>query len=60
MVLLLVVLKDGKAIETATAGREDVVGAMAGLGLYESLMTRHALEHWTARNGNKSRNHFSK
>jgi CRP-like cAMP-binding protein len=33
---LLVVLRDGKAIETATVGREGVVGAMAGLGLYKS------------------------
>jgi CRP-like cAMP-binding protein len=32
------VLRDGKAIETATVGREGVVGAMAGLGLYKSLV----------------------
>jgi len=32
MISLLAVLKDGKAIETATVGREGVVGAMAGLG----------------------------
>jgi CRP-like cAMP-binding protein len=32
-VSMLVVMRDGKAIETATVGREDVVGAMAGLGL---------------------------
>jgi CRP-like cAMP-binding protein len=32
MLSLLAVLKDGKAIETATVGREGVVGAMAGLG----------------------------
>src|SRR6266404_152424 len=38
MVSLLAVLKDGKAIETATVGREGVVGAMAGLGLYKSLV----------------------
>ena len=31
-------LRDGKAIETATVGREGVVGAMAGLGLYKSLV----------------------
>jgi CRP-like cAMP-binding protein len=37
MLSLLAVLKDGKGIETATVGREGVVGAMAGLGLYRSL-----------------------
>ena len=31
MLSLLTVLRDGKAIETATVGREGVVGAMAGL-----------------------------
>lgn len=36
MVSLLTVLRDGKAIETATVGREGVVGAMAGLGLSKS------------------------
>jgi CRP-like cAMP-binding protein len=36
MLSLLVVMSDGKAIETATVGREGVVGAMAGLGLYKS------------------------
>ena len=36
MLSLLVVMGDGKAIETATVGREGVVGAMAGLGLYKS------------------------
>lgn len=36
MLSLLVVLQDGKAIEVATVGREGVVGAMAGLGLYRS------------------------
>lgn len=36
MVSLLVVLKNGNAIETATVGREGVVGAMAGLGLHKS------------------------
>jgi len=35
---LLAVRRDGKAIETATVGREGVVGAMAGLGLYKSLV----------------------
>lgn len=38
MLSLLAVLKDGKGIETATVGREGVVGAMAGLGLYRSLV----------------------
>jgi CRP-like cAMP-binding protein len=38
MLSLLAVLSDGKAIETATVGREGVVGAMAGLGLYRSLV----------------------
>jgi len=36
MVSLLVVLKNGNAIETATVGREGVAGAMAGLGLHKS------------------------
>jgi CRP-like cAMP-binding protein len=38
MMSLLAVMRDGKAIETATVGREGVVGAMAGLGLYRSLV----------------------
>jgi CRP-like cAMP-binding protein len=38
MLSLLTVLRDGKAIEIATVGREGVVGAMAGLGLYRSLV----------------------
>jgi CRP-like cAMP-binding protein len=38
MVSLLAVMKNGKAIETATIGREGVVGAMAGLGLYMSMV----------------------
>ena len=37
MVSLLVVLKDGKAIECATIGREGVIGATAGLGLHRSI-----------------------
>jgi CRP-like cAMP-binding protein len=37
MFSLLNVMRNGKAIETATVGREGVVGAMAGLGLYTSL-----------------------
>jgi CRP-like cAMP-binding protein len=36
MISLLVVMRDGKAIETATVGREGVVGAMSGLGLHTS------------------------
>ena len=36
MVSLLVILKNGDAIETATVGREGVVGAMAGWGLHRS------------------------
>jgi CRP-like cAMP-binding protein len=38
MLSLLVVMSDGKAIEVATVGREGVVGAMAGLGLYRSAV----------------------
>ena len=38
MISLLAVMRDGKAIETATVGREGVVGGMAGLGLYRSLV----------------------
>jgi CRP-like cAMP-binding protein len=38
MLSMLTVMRDGKAIETATVGREGVVGAMAGLGLYKSLV----------------------
>jgi CRP-like cAMP-binding protein len=38
MLSLLAVLRGGKAIEIATVGREGVVGAMAGLGLYKSLV----------------------
>jgi CRP-like cAMP-binding protein len=38
MLSMLAVMRDGKAIETATVGREGVVGAMAGLGLYTSLV----------------------
>jgi CRP-like cAMP-binding protein len=36
MISLVVVMRDGKAIETATVGREGVVGAMSGLGLHTS------------------------
>ncbi len=38
MISLLAVMRDGKAIETATVGREGVVGGMAGLGLHRSLV----------------------
>ena len=38
MLSLLAVMRDGKAIETATVGREGVVGGMAGLGLYISMV----------------------
>jgi CRP-like cAMP-binding protein len=38
MFSMLTVMRDGKAIETATVGREGAVGAMAGLGLYKSLV----------------------
>jgi CRP-like cAMP-binding protein len=38
MLSLVVVMRDGKAIETATVGREGMVGAMAGLGLYKSFV----------------------
>jgi CRP-like cAMP-binding protein len=36
MVSVVVVMRDGKAIETATVGREGVVGAMSGFGLHLS------------------------
>jgi CRP-like cAMP-binding protein len=38
MLSLLAVMQDGKTIETATVGREGLVGGMAGLGLYTSLV----------------------
>lgn len=38
MLSLLAVMRDGKAIETATVGNEGVVGGMAGLGLYKSMV----------------------
>lgn len=38
MMSLLAVMQNGKAIETATVGREGVIGAMAGLGLYTSMV----------------------
>jgi CRP-like cAMP-binding protein len=38
MISILAVLQDGKAVETATVGCEGAVGAMAGLGLYRSLV----------------------
>jgi CRP-like cAMP-binding protein len=36
MISLLTVLQNGNGVETATVGREGVVGAMAGLGLHRS------------------------
>jgi CRP-like cAMP-binding protein len=36
MVSLVVIMRDGKAVETATVGREGVVGAMSGIGLHIS------------------------
>jgi CRP-like cAMP-binding protein len=38
MVSMLAVMRDGKAIETATVGREGVVGAMAGVSLHVSTV----------------------
>jgi CRP-like cAMP-binding protein len=38
MLSLLVVMRDGKSIETATVGREGVVGTMAGLRSYKSFV----------------------
>ena len=38
MLSLLVVMQDGHAIETATVGKEGVVGAMVGLGFRRSLV----------------------
>jgi CRP-like cAMP-binding protein len=37
MISLLAVMRDGRAIETATVGREGAVGVMAGLGLHVTL-----------------------
>jgi CRP-like cAMP-binding protein len=34
MVSLVIVMRDGSAIETATVGREGVVGAMSGIGIH--------------------------
>lgn len=36
MASIVVVMRDGKAVETATVGREGVVGAMAGFGFHIS------------------------
>jgi CRP-like cAMP-binding protein len=36
MISLVVVMRNGKAIETATVGKEGVVSAMAGFGIYVS------------------------
>jgi len=49
MISLLAVLKDGKAIETATVGREGVVGAMAGLGCTPRLRERSCRYPWLVR-----------
>ena len=38
MLSLLAVMRDGKAVETATIGHEGVVGAMAGLRPYKSFV----------------------
>ena len=38
MFSLLNIMRNGKATETATVGREGVVGAMAGWGLFKSLV----------------------
>jgi CRP-like cAMP-binding protein len=38
MLSLLAVMRDGKAVETATIGQEGVVGAMAGLRPYKSFV----------------------
>jgi CRP-like cAMP-binding protein len=50
MVSLVIVMQDGKAIETATVGREGVVGAMAGLGLHIARVRAIAqLPGWVCR-----------
>jgi CRP-like cAMP-binding protein len=50
MVSLVIVMQDGKAIETATVGREGVVGAMAGLGLHVARVRAIAqLPGWVCR-----------
>lgn len=36
MISLVVMMRDGKGIETATVGREGVFGAMSGLGIHNS------------------------
>jgi CRP-like cAMP-binding protein len=36
MISLVIVMRDGKAIETGTVGRDGVFGAAAGFGLYKS------------------------
>jgi CRP-like cAMP-binding protein len=38
MISLVIMMKTGKAIETATVGREGAVGAMAGLGIHVSAV----------------------
>jgi CRP-like cAMP-binding protein len=50
MVSLVIVMQDGKAIETATVGREGVVGAMAALGLHVARVRAIAqLSGWVCR-----------
>jgi CRP-like cAMP-binding protein len=38
MISLVIIMKTGKAIETATVGREGAIGAMAGLGIHISAV----------------------
>jgi CRP-like cAMP-binding protein len=38
MISLVVMMRDGKGIETATVGREGVFGAMSGFGIHYSQM----------------------
>jgi CRP-like cAMP-binding protein len=50
MVSVIVVMRDGKAIETATVGREGVIGAMSGFGLHVSRVRAIAqLPLWVGR-----------
>jgi CRP-like cAMP-binding protein len=48
MISLLAVLKEGRAIETATVGREGVVGATAGLGFHIALARAVVQGRWLA------------
>jgi CRP-like cAMP-binding protein len=58
MLSLLAVMRNGKAIETATVGREGVVGAMAGFGHCRSLVRVVAQLPMTA--GKIAATHFRK